>query len=258
MTNPDARSEKQPVVTGAPTSVPAVSAAVASGTTEAADQIGGLLAGIEAVEDPKDQQILLAAWRFLQSPGEKNLADLTVHATHVGSVIERYAMTGGDAPDVVNTVYARLELLQRQHHITAAWEELKQPTPDLLQLLYHIRMASSNAASMPAAVGEEITRLKAAIAARGLQSNTYDRMCELSALVAEALPHLADGKNVMTAKTTAPALVSGDPAYIAVALELAPKLRADAGKNGAGSQAALQTLADRIAGLARQLQATDH
>jgi len=215
------------------------------GTEAAVDRFG-------VISDPKDLRILQEAWTFLQSP-ERSIAGLAKHATHVGSVIEGYAMTSGDAPDVVNAIFARLELLQRQHHIAVAWKELKQPKPDLLKLLYRIRMALSNAASVPDAIGEEIDRLKAEIAARRLRSETYDHMCELSALVTETLPHLANRNNVLLAQTTAPSLTSGDPVYIAVALKLAPKLRADAGKNGAESLAALQTLADRIAELAGQI-----
>ena len=154
-------------------------------------------------------------------------------------------MTGDEAPEIVNDVYNQLELIQRQHHIAAARDELKLASPDLLQLLAHVRRASSNAASIPPPVAADIAQLKQEIDARNLRNETYDGMCDLSAMVGTALPHLANKKYKITANAIISALVSGDTSYVKTAAEFVPDLRADTGKN-LRSKFALLVLADTI------------
>jgi len=248
--NSSAVPERRAVDT--PTHVPETTQTVAAGIAETAGHTGDLLQ-IEALEDETDKTILRAACSFLQSSGEKSPADIRFHAAEVGNVIEGYDMTGGVVPDVISNLYARLEMLRRQRHIADAREELKQSAPDLLKLLYCVRMASDNAAAIPAAICEDLDRLKTEIASRNLRSETYDQMCALSNVVAESLPHLAEQKNIRLAQQIVSALVSGAIEHIDVAMKLVPRLRIDAGKNGAGSRAALHTIADRIEECARRL-----
>jgi hypothetical protein len=202
--------------------------------------------------DPKAQETLQAALTFLQSTEAKSFADMRRHTEDVGMYVD------DTSPYVVNATYALLELQQRQLYIAAAWKELGQPEPDLRELIHLMSLALSFATSVSAEIRTEIDRLKEEIATRELRSETYDRMLELAAAVEETLPHIAVKKNNMDAVTAVAALKSGNLDYIAATLRLVQRLRTDTGKNGPDSQTALQTLADRIAGLAEQLQANVH
>lgn len=191
---------------------------------------------------------------FLESSGEKNLQDITKFLEDIGRMQEDFFMNGKDAPQHLDEAFVRLDELYRRHHIADIEEELRKDAPDLLQILRSVRMASDNAASMPAAVKEDLERLKAEIASNNLQHETYDKMCDLSAVVAEAIPHLADSKNILTARSVASALISGATEYITVAMDLVSRLRTDPGKNGAESQVALHEMARRITEITGQLR----
>lgn len=257
MTNPleiegSHRHENQPLGILSETLQPGETIAASAG--QSADEVQFLLES-ESIADAKDKQIVLDARAFLAVQGEKNVDDVARHATKLGSVIEGYAMSGSDSPKCVDLLYARFELLQRQGHIADARKELSQPEPNLLTLLACLRKASSNSASLPAEIAEEIANLKRDIQQRDLRNEAYDQMLSLSLVLREALPHLKGAKIRMDAESTVAALISGAFYPGVFTKNIVPNLRNDEGKNGPQSQAELQSLAVKIEAIMPQLQA---
>lgn len=229
---------------------------VAASTTETGKDVGALLT-VDSLENPEHQRTIHAALTFVESPLKKSVEDIADVATSVSNVIGDYMQENQDPPAIVHTVHNRLELLSRQTYIASAEAELAKDEPDLMVLLQCMRMASMNAVTLPAEMQVDIALLRQEIDIRNLDNPIYNRMCELSVVVGEAITHLSSAKAIATANILRGSLTSGAlPESIKTGLSLLPKLRTDAGKNDQESQAALQEIADRIAAMMAQLEAT--
>lgn len=263
MTNPTLSNESNgsEQEKGAATSpdTSATSEAISAGRTDTAGDVGFLLA-IETVTDAKDKEKLLAGQAFLRDLEGKSMKDLVACISNVSDVTSGYMMTGADVPAQFQSLHDDLELLRRERNIARARAELARPEPNLLKLLYYVRMASDYSTGNSDATKSDIEQLKADIDAKHLENDQVVQLRVLSATLADALPHLALPAHANSVKITVAPLANGVLFNVLSTLEfIIPKLRLDAGKNGDESKEALRVIADKAQSLAEGLReaATD-
>jgi len=199
-------------------------------------------------ENNEEKRVIEAVRVFLISPERKSIAEIKDMILALGDVMETYLMDALEVPAEINTLAEKLDVLSREAHIAAAGTELANDEPNLMVILEHMRMASDNRSRLPVHIQQDLQLLQDEIDMRNIHSETYNRMCELSVVVTQAMEHIADQKTLGTAKALKSSLISGAlPESIKTGMSLVPKLREDKGKFGAESAKDLPAFAEKIA-----------
>ena len=221
---------------------------VSLGSKEIIEDIEVLL-NIEKVGDETDKRELQEIWLFMTSTEERSSEECQNHVDHFGEFIVRNPVLG--RCDWRMNVSKRLKEIGYQIRINNAWKELDKPNPNLLNVLYGMKMPLDPTFPISNNMRAEITRLKEEIHTRGLDTQISSFMQDLSQIVGELRPLFPNSQSL---PTWIDGLCDEMPMYVDQVKNFALKKRKSAQDSGNEIQPPLIDIIDRIENILNQIE----
>jgi|CXWL01.1.fsa_nt_gi hypothetical protein len=244
--------QKKPLV-DAPSPHELVSKVIVFDAHETTDSINVVLK-IGTVVDAVKRHILESTWAFIEASGDKKWEDLVKHREAYGTLIS--ACTDSSEWPWMHIISKRLLETEHRIRIEIAKNELEKSHPNLVALLYCMKLASDSSIPFSGSISHELTELNAEITRRGFDIDIQDRMSVLSSTVGELIPYVGE-KFAEYLRLVVEALGKNAPLYVDNVKKLVTQTRGFALKQNEDRGSELCLIADRMEAQVQELEGVE-